>query len=517
MLRCGQLFGGKMARYKHTDIGNGQGMFLTVNLKEQLLPGTFEHMLDDLIGNRIDISDFDINYKNDDTGSKAIPPAALIKLIIYGYSKGMKSSRKICELCKNNIIGKALSGGLEPHWTTIASFISSNSELFKGVFVKVLAYCVELNLVGGETFAIDGCRLPSNASMELSGTKEELEKKLEVCSKMAEKHVEKHKRQDERGELDKETEKHYIERQIKLKRQIEKLDSFLMSMDKKIGKSGEENKSNVTDNESAMIRAGSGYIQGYIGLAVSDDRNQVIVNADVVGSANEGESLPKLLDDTLSNMEEVKVKASEGKEVVAICDANYFSEDNLKACQERGIEAIIPDGQYRRRLAAKAKGEMLYEACDFKYHEEENYYECPNGKRLEYKRIKVLPRGHRGKEYEARAGDCRTCPHHGKCIKNKKDKSKMVKGRNLFITESNDVGSFAMEMREKLNTIEYQDQYSYRIQIIEPVFANIKYCKGLDRFTLRSKKKVSGQWNLYCIVHNLCKCLKGYNSNMGYA
>ena len=80
-----------MARYKHTDAEAGQGMFLPVNLKEQLLPGSFEYMLDRLIGGKIDASAFDTNYKNDETGAAAIPPAALIKLIIYGYSKGRMS------------------------------------------------------------------------------------------------------------------------------------------------------------------------------------------------------------------------------------------------------------------------------------------------------------------------------------------------------------------------------------------------------------------------------------------
>jgi hypothetical protein len=118
-----------MARYKHTDAENGQSYFLTVNLKAQLLPGTFEYMLNGLINDgTIDVSIFDKNYKNDATGATAIPPAALIKLIIYGYRKGIKSSRALDELAVNNIIAKALTGGLQPHWTTIADFISGNSE-----------------------------------------------------------------------------------------------------------------------------------------------------------------------------------------------------------------------------------------------------------------------------------------------------------------------------------------------------------------------------------------------------
>jgi len=143
-----------MARYKHTEAGNGQGLFLSVNLKEQLLPGTFEYMLNDLIGKRIDIKMFDKNYKNDQTGAKAIPPGVLIKLIIYGYLKGVKSSRGLDELSRNNIIAKALAEDMEPHWTTIADFISSNGELFKEIFVKVLAYCAELGLIGGKNLRL---------------------------------------------------------------------------------------------------------------------------------------------------------------------------------------------------------------------------------------------------------------------------------------------------------------------------------------------------------------------------
>jgi hypothetical protein len=73
-----------MAKYKETYAERGQGLLLDVNLKKQLLPGTFEYMLNELIGGKIDISVFDKNYKNDETGTKAIPPSALIKPVRTG-------------------------------------------------------------------------------------------------------------------------------------------------------------------------------------------------------------------------------------------------------------------------------------------------------------------------------------------------------------------------------------------------------------------------------------------------
>ena len=496
-----------MARYKNSDIEEGQSIFLTVNLKEQLLLGTFEYMLNDLVGRKIDVSTFDENYKNDKTGSKAIPPEVLIKLIIYGYYKGIKSSRKISDLSKENVIAKALTGDMEMHWTTIADFITRNSEKFKEIFIEVLAYCAELNLIGGETFAGDGRRMSSNASLDMSGTKEELQKRLLMYKKMADKHVAKHMKRDVLGEL-REDKRNYEKRQKHLKRQIDKISDFLDSMKTKEGKNAEEIKSNVTDNESAMIYSSKGFIQGYIGLAVADKKNQIIVNAQAVGTANEGEHLPELIDNTLSNLKEAGVQAPEGKKPVFMGDANYFSEENLRACEERGVEAVIPDSQYNRRLGGNK--ERRFEAGDFTYDKEGDYYICPYGKRLEYKRTEVLV-GTEGKIYEASAKDCGSCLFQDRCLRAKKHRGRNTRPRKIMITKSSNPNSYCVKMRKKLASEEYQNKYAHRIQIIEPVFANITHCKGLDRLTLRGRQKVNGQWNLYCIVHNLGKCLNGYN------
>ena len=498
-----------MAKYRHTDVAAGQGLFLTVNLKEQLLPGSFEYMLDDIISTKIDLSVFDRKYKNDRTGASAVPPEALLKLIIYGYSKGQNSSRDIWELGRNNIMAKALTGDMSMHWTTIADFISGNSKEFGEIFTKVLLYCNELELIGGETFAIDGLRLPSNASIEKSGTKAQMERLVQRYRRMAEKHVARHKRKDLRGEADEGTEEKYEKRQKHLERQIQKVSRFLEGMKEKEGKEGQEIQSNVTDNESAMIHSAKGIVQGYIGIAVSDRKNQIIIGAQAVGSANEGGHLPGILDKSIQNMKEAGgEKAWEGKKTV-LGDPNYFSEENLRACKERGIEAVIPDSQEKRSMGVD--GEKRYDADDFKYHEEGNYYECPYGKELVYKGTTKM-RGKEVKVYQGSLKDCRVCPYISKCRWSKKERGKVKQGRKLMISESNGPGSLCRQMREKLKSEEYQEIYAYRIQIIEPVFANIGYCKGLKRFTLRGKEKVNGQWQLYCIVHNLGKCLRGYNA-----
>jgi len=498
-----------MAKYRTTDIAAGQGIFLSVHLQEQLLPDSYEYMLNEIIGTKIDLSIFDKKYKNDLTGASAVPPTALLKLIFYGYHNGCISSRKIYELNSHNIIAKALTGDMEIHWTTIADFVSGNKEAVAETFAQVLMYCNELGLIGGKNAAVDGLRLPSNASMDMSGTEEQLKKRLEACRKMAGKHIERHARKDAQGASDAGTEKRFEKRQRQLNRKMEKIEAFLKKMEKKEGRDGKEIQSNVTDNESAMIHSSKGFMQGYIGIAVADQKSQVITSAQAYGNANETEYLPEMLDKNAENLERAGVKTEEGTKATILGDANYYSEDNFRACEERGVEAVIADSQGKRRIGPD--GHNRYDVDDFTYNEAEDSYECPQGKKLEYKRTTVQG-GIEGKVYQASLTDCKGCSKFAQCSWSKKEQSEQVQGKALRVTKNNEHGCLSRAMRKKLETVEYQDKYADRIQIVEPVFADIRYCKGLNRFTLRGKEKVNSQWLLYCMVHNLGKCLNGRNA-----
>jgi transposase len=136
------------------------------------------YTLNYLIDNELDLSIFDKKYKNNDTGAPAYDPAILLKIVLYGYSKGIVSSRKIAQCCRENIIFMALSADTRPHFTTIAEFISSMDKENVHLFRDILLICDDQRLIGREMFAIDGCKLPSNASKERSGTKADFEKKV---------------------------------------------------------------------------------------------------------------------------------------------------------------------------------------------------------------------------------------------------------------------------------------------------------------------------------------------------
>ena len=119
---------------------------------------------------RIDTSIFDRRYNNDETGREAYDPKILLKVVLLGYSRGLISSRQIERACKENVTFMAIACGQQPDHSTIAAFVSSMRGEILPLFRDVLLVCEQEGLLGGTFFALDGCKLPSNASREWTGT-----------------------------------------------------------------------------------------------------------------------------------------------------------------------------------------------------------------------------------------------------------------------------------------------------------------------------------------------------------
>ena len=150
-----------MARYKHIDTSP---RFLAVDLQRQLLPGTFEHAMNHLIDNELDLSGFDVRFKNDVTGAAAYPPAMLLKVILFAYSRGIVSSRNIERACHEQVTFIALSGDSQPHFTTIAGFVSTLGDDIARIFTQILFICDKQGLIGREAPVLSLSKdLPSTA------------------------------------------------------------------------------------------------------------------------------------------------------------------------------------------------------------------------------------------------------------------------------------------------------------------------------------------------------------------
>ena len=124
---------GAMAKYKSYDYS--QGVLIPVSLEEQLMPGTLEFAIHTLVETRIDTSIFDARYSNDETGRLAYDPKILLKVVLFGYSRGLISSRQIERACRENVTFMALSCGEQPDHSTIAAFVSSMKEEIKCLYL----------------------------------------------------------------------------------------------------------------------------------------------------------------------------------------------------------------------------------------------------------------------------------------------------------------------------------------------------------------------------------------------
>jgi transposase len=147
-----------MAKYKSYDYS--QRVMIPVSLEEQLVPGTLEFAIQTLVEDRMDMAVFEDRYRNDETGRMAYDPKILLKVVLLGYARGLISSRKMEQACRENVTFMALACGRRPDHSTIAVFVSSMPEEIVPFFRDVLLVCEEEGLLGGTFFGLDGCKLP---------------------------------------------------------------------------------------------------------------------------------------------------------------------------------------------------------------------------------------------------------------------------------------------------------------------------------------------------------------------
>jgi transposase len=501
-----------MAKYKPYDYS--QGVMLTVFLEEQVMPGTLEFAIHTLVETRMDLSIFDDRYNNDETGCWAYDPKVLMKVVLLAYSRGFISSRKIERACKENVTFMALSCMQYPDHSTIAAFVSSMKSEILPLYTDILLVCEEENLLGGTFFALDGCKLSSNASKECSGTIPDFKRKKEKIKKrvmqLIEEQVEEDNKDDDDGKDDRSSGISNREKQIeRLQKQADRIDNFLKDNGPKIGKQGREIQSNITDNESCKMVSSHGTIQGYNAQALADNKHQVILHAEAFGDSQDHHLIPPMLDGAKENIEAIGESEDYFEDEILVADSNYHDPINLNKCDEEKLDAYIPDKRFRKRdprFQGEQKGRSRnvdrLTLADFQHNEDTDEYCCPNGKPLKLKAKKVITDGVIYRRYVADKDDCKGCELKFKCIRQKN-----AKRRIMNVPVGHVPGNLSKAMADKIDSEKGREIYHRRIAIIEPVFANIRTHKRMDRFTLRGKTKVNIQWLLYCMVHNMGKIM----------
>lgn len=335
----------------------------------------------------------------------------------------------------------------EPHFTTLAGFVSRCPGEIEQIFEQVLLVCHEQGLLGNELFAIDGCKMASNAAKEWSGTFKELEQKRDKIKRQIRYHLKEHQKLDKQQTRDEERLQRTKQAIETLNSAHDKVDRFLKTQSPRMGqgKRPKEVKSNITDNESAKMTTSKGTIQGYNGIAAVDKKHQVIVDAQAFGAGQEHHTLQPVLEAVEDRFSRLGIcKGLYAQDTVITADTGFANEENMRYLHEHKINGYIPDNHFRSR--------------DPKFADQKTKY----------------PKRHAGQANDQTypASAFAFDPVHLTC--------RCPAGEQI---------SF----------------YSQRMSVVEPVFGNIGTNKRLNRFSLRGKTKVQGQWRLYCLVHNIEK------------
>jgi transposase len=501
-----------MPRFKVVDYSP---RFLPVDLSRQLLPGTFEFALHHLLEHELDLSEIESRYCNDEVGASAYEPRILLKIVLLAYARGILSSRAMEAACRDNVQFIALSGDAQPDHSTLARFVSELGDAASKVFTQVLIICDRQGLIGRQMFAIDGVKLPSNASKAKSGKRKDFVRQANKMHQAVEALLRKHRESDIAGaeaEL-KQREKRQIER---LRREACELEQWLeQHTQERVSAKGKPRLSNRTDNESAKMATGKGVVQGYTGVAGVDEKHQVVVHAQAHGSGSEQEVLPGMLDG---------LKELRAPDTILTADSGYYSEANLKQLESRQIDGYIPDPNYRKRdpryegqeqhrdkpdalwdKSTKDKTKVrLFGPRDFQVADDFSHVICPAGKRLYRNGGNCNKQGLRAIQFSAAQRDCEKCPLRAQCLRHpQRSKRRQVA---IFVGKHAKAKDKASDrMKRKIDSERGREMITRRFATVEPVFGNVRGNKKMNRFTLRGEVKVDGQWKLYCMVQNIEK------------
>jgi hypothetical protein len=326
-----------------------------------------------------------------------------------------------------------------------------------------------------------------------------------------------------------------VTKAARYRQKVAQLKAFLRCSPKKSGPTGNEQKSNLTDPESAKMTSSRGVLQGYNGLAVVDERSQFVVHAEAHGSGYEGHLLAPLIEATRATFAAIQPGRDVFEHVKVTADSGFHSKDVLAAVEQTGADAYIADRDYRRREPAFADvarhkqrsrkeralkrrrqreqrppaKRRLFTPQDFSYDAEQALCICPAGQKLYKSGTSMLFNGYLVDRFRAPLTACRDCHLRDQCLRHP-DRTPQ---RQLTVIKDQ-VGpppktrprhsAPAERMRFKFDSPVGREIYSHRMGTVEPVFGNLQN-KGMRRFTLRGQRKVSAQWQLFTLVHNIEK------------
>lgn len=410
-------------------------------------------------------------------GTPAYPPKVMTKILVFAYSKGIRSSRKIEELLQSDVRYMWLAGGLKPDFHTVARFRKDKFDSLSRLFADSVRLCKSLGLLNLNIVAFDGTKVSSNASKKSLFDENRLEKELEAAREIL-------READEVDDVEDAELGDRNGREIpESLRDAKKRKRMLEDLKKKLDQSASRIISS-SDTDCRLMKTRDGFRPAFNVQAAVDSENQVVLAMRVTGSENDHGQL-------VGMVAEVK-KNCDMSAVMALADTGYCDEPTLMALDETGQDALIALG----KQPVGAKRNDLFASRCFLLDAERDVLICPAGRELSFSFESQCGSG-RYRVYSAHG--CESCSFRNQCVKSGRGSRRVSISCNERVRH---------RMQEKMTRPGCKLLYGLRSQIIEPVFGQTKHNRGFRKFLLRGLNGATAEMSLMFLVHNLLKCLE---------
>ena len=416
-------------------------------------------------------------------GQPAYDPAALLKLYLYGYLQGIRSSRKLEREACRNLEVMWLVEGLRPTYKTVADFRKANSTALTAANRDFLLLCKELALFGGEQAAVDGSFFKANASKTGIYTEDKLNKQLECLEKKIADYQQALAEQDA---ADDQAGKGSLVEDQQLQQKLERLQikqAEKKALQQQLKDSGDQQISLVDEDARLLTKRGQ-TVAGYNVQIVVDDKHKLIVAEAVTQDGNDVHQLAPML---------AKAQAIlQSENLTGLADSGYYEGKQIKTCEDQKITVYvaIPD----KSKAIAAKGRFTRE--QFSYDPEQDCYQCPQGKCLTASGKAHQKNGKWLTCYKSKVAECSQCPLREQCLSEKAAIKQIQRWEHEAVIE-----------RHKQRMGQKPGIMKKRGALAEHPFGVLKHRAGMNHFLMRGLEKCQGEFSLMILGYNFTRVL----------
>jgi len=459
--------------YRH---GNrGQMEFLPPSIEDYVSQDNPVRAYDAFV-EALNFNELGIVLDENKVGNSEYFPKAMLNLLVFGYSYGSRSSRKLERATHDNLSFVWLMGGLKPDHKTIAEFRRKNKSVLKNILKQCARLCIRLDLIAGNTLFTDGTKIRANASIKNTWTKE----KCERCLKHIDEHIKSilnecdavDEEEQQQGSL------------VKMKETLGEKETLKSKVQKILKELEAEQKKaiNTTDPECTRINSLQGSHAGYNAQTVVDEKHGLIVSSDIVSKNNDLEQFAEQINQANETLEK--------KCETACADSGYANTTELEKIDKQGIKVVVPS---QRQASKKEPGEFDKER--FCYDSENDCYICPEEHQLPYS---YFDQHKQYKVYTISDREiCFNCRYFGTCTKSK-DGRKVTR----LINEET-----RLKLEARYEQPESQDIYKLRQQKVELPFGHIKRNLNVQSFLLRGLDGAKAEMSLLASCFNISRMI----------